>query len=98
MEKSSDNTKMKITPIGERVVLSHIKAEEKTKSGIYLPKGEEEKNQGIVEEIGSFSNGNPLPLKKGDRVLYSGYGHEDIEIDGKKFLIVEFKDIVGVLE
>ena len=89
---------MKIKPIGERIVLSPIKAEEKTKSGIYLPKGEEEKKQGIVEDVGNFQNGNLLPLKKGDRVIYSGYSHEEIEIEGKKFLIVDFKDVIGVLE
>lgn len=89
---------MKIKPIGERVVLSAVKAEEKTRGGIYLPKGEEEKKQGIVEDVGSFNDGKELPLHKGDRVIYSGYSHEEIEIDGKKFLIVDFKDVMGKLE
>lgn len=90
---------MKIKPIGERVLIRIEKSkEEKTKSGIYLPKSEEEKKQGIVEEVGTDKNGKQLPLNKGDKVLYSGYSHEDIEIEDRKYVIVEFKDIVAKLE
>ncbi len=72
--------------------------EEKTKSGIYLPKSDEEKKQGIVEEIGTDKNGKQLPLIKGNKVIYSGYSHEDIEIEDEKYVIVEFKDIVAKVE
>ena len=89
---------MKIIPIGERVILKPIKVEEKTKSGLYLPKGSEEKKQGLVEEIGQDKNGSSLPLKKGDRVLYGGYSSEEIELNGEKYLIIEFKDIIARLE
>jgi len=87
---------MRLIPIGERVVLKPLKAEEKTKSGIYLPKNSEEKKQGIVEEIGFFNN--RINFKKGDRVLYGGYSSEEIEIEGEKYLIVELKDIVAKIE
>jgi chaperonin GroES len=89
---------MRIIPIGERVVLKPAKAEERTKSGLYLPKGTEEKKQGIVEEIGAFKDGRQLPLRKGDKVIYSGYSSEEIELNGEKFLIIEWKDIVAKLE
>lgn len=90
---------MKIYPIGERVLIKIEKSkEEVTKSGIYLPKSDEEKKQGIVVEVGTNKDGKPLPLNKGDKVLYSGYSHEDIEIDNEKYVIVEFKDIVAKLE
>lgn len=89
---------MKLTPIGERVVLKPVKAEEKTKSGIYLPKDTEEKKQGIVESVGTFKDGKPLPVNKGDKVLYTGYSSEEFEIDKEKYLIIEFKDIVAKLE
>lgn len=90
---------MKITPIGQRVLLRMEKSrEEKTKSGVYLPKSDEEKKQGIVIEVGTGQDGKPLPLNKGDRVLYGGYGHEDIESEGEKYVVVEFKDIVAKLE
>jgi chaperonin GroES len=88
---------MKITPIGERVVIKQIKGEEKTASGIYIPK-EEDKKQGIVEEVGQFKDGSSLPLRKGDRVVFTGYGNEEIEINKQKYVIIEFKDIVARLE
>ncbi len=89
---------MKIIPIGERIVIKQAKSrEEKTKSGIYLPKAEDKK-EGIVVEVGAFIDGKPLPLNKGDKVLYGGYSSEDFEIDGEKHLIIEFKDVVAKLE
>ncbi len=88
---------MKIKPIGERVVLKPIRAEEKTKSGIYLPKSEDKK-EGIVESAGRFKDGQEIPLKVGDRVMYSGYSNEELEVDGEKLIIVDFKDIIAKLE
>ncbi|MDP3881615.1 MAG: co-chaperone GroES [Nanoarchaeota archaeon] len=89
---------MKIIPIGDKVILKAMKAEEKTKSGLYIPKGTEEKKQALVEEVGQDKDGRPLPLKKGDRVIYSGYSSEEIELEGEKYIIVEFKDIAAKLE
>ena len=89
---------MKLTPIAERVVLKPIKAEEKTKSGIYLPKDAEEKKQGIVHEVGTFKDGGRIPLHQGDKIIYGGYSSEEIEINGEKYLIVEFKDIIAKIE
>lgn len=86
---------MKIYPIGERVILSPIEMQEKTKSGLYLPKTEEKK-QGVVVAVGE-AHGKTIPLKEGDKILYGGYSSEEIEIDGKKYLIVEFKDILARL-
>ncbi len=88
---------MKIKPIGERVVLKPIPKEEKTKSGIYLPKSEDKK-EGIVESAGTFKDGKELPLKKGDHIMYSGYSQEEIEFNGEKYLIIDFKDVVAKLE
>lgn len=90
---------MKIKPLGERVLIKTEKnKEEKTKSGIYLPKSEEDKKQGIIEEVGVSKDGKGLLINKGDKVLYSGYSHEEIEIDNEKYVIVEFKDIIAKLE
>ena len=89
---------MKLTPIGERVVLKPVKAEEKTRSGIYLPKDQEEKKQGIVQEVGTFKDGSRLPLHQGDKVLYTGYSNEEFEMNNNKFIIVDYKDIVAKLE
>lgn len=90
---------MKLVPVGERVILKPIEAtEEITKSGIYLPKSSEEKKQGTVVEVGAAKDGSFIPLKKGDKVIYGGYSHEDIEIDGQKYLIVELKDVLARVE
>lgn len=89
---------MRLIPLGERVVLKPIeKSEEKTKSGIYLPKSEDKK-QGEIVEVGTFNNGNPLPVKKGDRVLYGGYSSEEFETEGHKYLIIDFKDVLARVE
>jgi chaperonin GroES len=86
-----------ITPVGERVVLRPVKSEEKTKSGIYLPKAVDKK-EGIVYAVGSLKTGQTIPLKQGDRVLYGGYNSEEIEVDGEKYMIVEYKDVIAKFE
>lgn len=87
----------KVIPIGDRILLKPLNGEEKTKSGIYLPKNEDRK-EGIVEEVGNTDSSRPVPLKKGDRIIYGGYSQEEIEIDGEKFLIIELKDVIARYE
>jgi len=90
---------MEIKPIGERVLLTQVKKQEKTAGGIYLPEGaQEEKKEGVVKAVGAFKDGKELPLKPGDRVIYGGYSSEDFEVEGKKFLLIEFKDIMAKIE
>lgn len=90
---------MNIKPLGERVLLRPVKAtEERTKSGLYLPKSKDEKKEGIVVAIGSMNDNKPFPLKAGDSVIYGGYSSEDIEIDGEKHLIIELKDVAARIE
>jgi chaperonin GroES len=87
---------MKIKPLGERVLIKTIKnQEERTRSGLIIPKSKEEKKEGIVIAVGNNPNGTPLPLKEGDHVLYGGYSNEEIEINNEKHLILEYKDIVA---
>ena len=86
---------MKLIPIGERVVIKSIQSEEKTKSGIYLPKSEDKK-QGIIIELGTFKE--TLSLKIGDKILYGGYSSEEFEVEGEKYLIIELKDILAKFE
>lgn len=90
---------MNIIPIGERILLKQQKqTEERTKSGLYIPKSKDEKKEGIVVAVGTTREGTPLPVKKGDHVIYGGYSSEEIEIDGEKHLIIEFKDVVARIE
>ena len=90
---------MNIKPIGERVLLKPKKEEEKTKGGIYIPESaKENKKEGEVLAVGALKDGKEIPLKKGDRVLYGGYSSDEFEIDNEKFIIVEYKDILGKFE
>jgi chaperonin GroES len=89
---------MKIRPLGERVVLKQIQAEEKTKSGIYLPESADEKKQGEVIEVGTLKDGSMIPLVKGDKVLYGGYSNEEFEMNGDKLLVIDYKDILAKIE
>ncbi len=87
---------MNIQPLGERVLLEAAKKEEKTAGGIYLPEdAQKEKKQGIVVAAGTFKDGKDLPLQKGDKVIYGGYSSEELELDGRKFLLIEYKDVMA---
>ncbi len=85
---------MKLTPIGERVILKQTKQEEKTAGGIYLPESaNENRKQGVVVAVGQVKDN--IPIKEGDTIIYGGYSAEDIEIDNEKYTIVEIKDVVA---
>jgi len=90
---------MKIKPIGERVLIKPKKEEEKTKGGIYIPDtAKENKKEGVIVEVGTGKDDKPLPLKKGDKILYGGYSSDEFEIDGEKYVILEFKDVLAKIE
>ena len=89
---------MKLRPIGERIILKPVKTEERTKSGIYLPESSGEKKEGEVVEAGTMKDGSLIPLKRGDKIIYGGYSSEEFELNGEKFLIIDFKDVLAKLE
>jgi len=87
-----------VKPIGERVLLKHLKKEEMTKGGIYIPESaQQEKKEGIIIAVGTFEDGKELPLKKDDHVIYGGYQSDNIEIDDEKYVFVDFKDILATV-
>lgn len=95
----------KIRPLGDRVLIEPLSKEEKTKSGIYLPgtADKERPEQGKVLVVGegkTDDNGKLIKpkVKKGDVVLFSKYGPNEIKIDGKDYLIAREEDILAVLE
>ena len=94
---------MNIRPLGDRVVVKALDAEEKTKGGIILPDSAKEKQQkGKVLAVGNgriLDNGTrvPLDIREGDTVLYSKYGGTEVKIDGELYLIVNERDILGVI-
>jgi chaperonin GroES len=95
--------RMKLKPLGNRVVIKALEAEQTTASGIVIPDSAKEKPaQGEIVAIGSgkVKNGIKIPMevKVGDRVLYSKYGPQEVKIDNEKYLILSEDDILAVLE
>ncbi|MBU1871874.1 MAG: co-chaperone GroES [Candidatus Omnitrophica bacterium] len=96
---------MNIQPLGDRVVIKPLEAEEKTKGGIVLPDSAKEKPQeGKVLAVGKgkvLENGTKqaLEVKVGDKVLYGKYsGTEVTSKDGEELLIMREEDILAVLK
>lgn len=96
---------MNIKPLGDRVVIEPITEEETTKSGIVLPdtaeKEKPEKGKVLAVGLGKMlKNGDRIPLsvKKGDTVLFTKYGPNEIKIDDKEILIANESDILAVIE
>lgn len=89
---------MNIKPVGTRVLIETAH-QERTQSGIYIPESAREgKKEGVVVAVGSDEHGKPLPLQKGARILYGGYSADEFEHNGHTYIIVEYKDVLAVLE
>jgi len=95
---------MKLKPLGNRVVVERIEADEKTAGGILLPDTAKEKpQQGIVKAVGDGKvneNGErqPLQVKKGDRVLFTSYAGDEFRSGQSELLLMSEDDILAVLE
>jgi chaperonin GroES len=95
---------MKIRPLYDRVVVTRVAEEEKTKGGIIIPDSAKEKPaEGKVLAIGSgrvLEDGSirKLDLKTGDRVLFGKYSGTEVIINGEEHLILREDDILGVVE
>ena len=94
---------MNIKPIGNRVLLKPVEAENKTKSGLYIPDSAKEKPleaEVVAVGLGKYKDGKlvPVPVKVGQKVIYESFGGSEIEIDSKKHLIMDVKDILAVVE
>ena len=94
---------MNIKPLGDRVVIKNVEAEETTRSGIVLPGSAKEKPQ-MAEVLAVGPGGNvdgkeiTLQVKPGDKVIYSKYAGNEIKLDGKELIIVRQSDILGIVE
>ena len=93
---------MKLIPLGDKVVLKQLVAEETTKSGIVLPGGEKEKPcqaEVIAVGPGGVVDGKEIKMevKAGDHVIYQKYAGTEVEIDREKFLVMKQNDIVAII-
>ena len=90
---------MKLEPLGERVVLKQLKAEETTKSGIVLPGQSQEKpQQAEVVAVGPGTDEVKMQVKKGQKVIYSKYAGTEVKLDGEEYIVVRQNDILAVVE
>lgn len=94
---------MKLAPLGDRVVLKQLEAEETTKSGIVLPGNAQEKPQQaeiIAVGPGGIVDGKEVQMQVsvGDKVIYSKYSGTEVKLDGEEFIVVRQNDIVAKVE
>ena len=90
---------MKLVPLGDRVVLKQLDAEETTKSGIVLPgQAQEKPQQAEVVAVGPGTEKVKMEVKEGDKVIYSKYAGTDVKLDGDEYVIVRQNDILAIVE
>ena len=94
---------MKLVPLGDRVVLKQLEAEETTKSGIVLPGQAQEKPQQaevIAVGPGGVVEGKEVKMEVavGNKVIYSNYAGTEVKLDGEEYIIVKQSDILAIVE
>ena len=96
--------KLKLKPLGGRVIVEPIEQEEMTAGGIILPETAKEKPQegkilaagpGECDESGARI---AMEVKVGDKVLYAKYSGTEVKVEGKKLLILRESDILAIVE
>lgn len=103
-KKQNHMAKVKIKPIGDRVLVRHLEDKEQVRGGIIIPDSAKEKPQEAeVIALGTGKrddNGkvHPFEVKVGDRVLVSKYGGTEIKINDKEYKILSSDDILAIIE
>jgi chaperonin GroES len=97
-------SKLKLKPLGGRVIVEPIEQEEMTAGGIILPETAKEKPQeGKILAAGPGDRDEdgeriPMEVKVGDKVLYAKYSGTEVKVEGKKVLILRESDILAIVE
>ncbi len=95
--------KVKIRPLGEKIVVKRVESSDRTAGGIVLPETAKEKPQRArVLAVGSgrlLDSGkrHPLTVKKDDEVLLTKWGGTEVKIDGDELLILDESDVLAVV-
>jgi len=96
--------KLKIRPLGDKVLVKRVEAEEKTAGGIVLPDTAKEKpKRGTIRAVGggklldSGERSKPQ-VKKGDEVIFTSYAGTEVKVNGEELLIMDESDILAVVE
>lgn len=96
---------MNLKPLSNNLILEAVEEEKATKSGIVLPETAEKEKPTKAKVIavgdGKLSEKGeriPMSVKVGDTVLFKKYGPDEVEFDGKKYLIAEEGDVLAIVE
>lgn len=95
--------KLNIKPLGDKVIVRRVDAEEKTAGGIVLPDTAKEKpKRGIVMAVGNgrlLDDGtrSEMQVKKNDEVVFTSYAGTEIKVDGEEYMIMDESDILGIV-
>jgi len=96
--------KLNIKPLGDKVIVKRVQAEEKTSGGIVLPDSAKEKpKRGVVLATGSgrlLDSGErtAMQVKKNDEVLFTSYAGNEIKVGGEEYMIMDEADILGIID
>ena len=94
---------MKLTPLGDRVLVKSIEKKEEKKGGIIIPETAKEKPQeGEIIAVGKGKISDdgkliPMDVKVGDKILYGKYSGTEVKIDDIEYLIMHQDDILGII-
>ena len=95
---------MNLKPLQDRVVVEVLEQEKKTAGGVIIPDTAKEKPvEGIIKAVGNGIRNEAgqriaIDLKVGDKVLFGKWSGTEVEVSGKKYLIMKESDILGVVE
>ncbi len=96
--------KLGIRPLGDKVIIKRVEAEEVTTGGIVLPDSAKEKpKRGLIKAIGDgklLDSGerSQLQVKKNDEVLFTSYAGTEVKVGGEEYIIMDESDILAVLD
>ena len=89
---------MKLVPLGDRVVLKQLVAEETTKSGIVLPGQNKEKpQQAEVIAVGPGTEEVKMEVKVGDQVIFSKFAGTEVKFEKDEYIVIKQADIVAIV-
>ncbi len=97
-------SKVSIRPLGEKVLIKRLEADERTAGGIVLPDTVKEKpKRGTVLKVGEgklldTGERKALQVRQGDQVLFTSYAGTEVKVDGEEMLIMDESDILAVVE
>jgi chaperonin GroES len=99
---TASKSKMKVQPLGDRVVIRPLEEAEQMRGGLYIPDTAKEKpQQGEIVAVGPgrFEKGErvPMELKVGQKVLYGKYSGTEVTLDDEEYLIIKEADVLAVI-